>query len=78
MYSQLSGGRKIEHLKGNIEALSLVLSEEDLKEIEAAAPFDIGFPSNMLGKDPSSSWMNSIGGNVQYVEAPKPISPHKI
>ena len=71
------GGRKIEHLKGNIEALSLVLSEEDMKEIEGAAPFDIGFPGNMLGKDAASSWLNAIGGHFQYVEDPKPITPHK-
>jgi len=71
------GGRKIEHLKGNIEGLSLVLSEEDMKEIEGAAPFDIGFPGNMLGKNAGSSWLNAVGGYLQYVEEPKPIAPHK-
>jgi aryl-alcohol dehydrogenase-like predicted oxidoreductase len=72
------GGRKIEHLKGNIEALSLVLSDEDMKEIEEAAPFDLGFPGNMLGKDASSSWLNAIGGHLQYVKDPKPIAPRKV
>jgi aryl-alcohol dehydrogenase-like predicted oxidoreductase len=71
------GGRKIEHLKGNIEALSLVLSEEDMKEIEGAAPFDLGFPGNMLGSDASSSWLNATGGHFQYVEDPRPIAPHQ-
>jgi aryl-alcohol dehydrogenase-like predicted oxidoreductase len=71
------GGRKIEHLKGNIEALGLVLSEEDMKEIEGATPFDIGFPVTMLGKDAASSWLNAIGGHFQYVEEPKAIAPHK-
>ncbi|KAI9324042.1 NADP-dependent oxidoreductase domain-containing protein [Zopfochytrium polystomum] len=37
------GGRKVEHLKGNIAALSLELTEENIAEIEDAAPFDIGF-----------------------------------
>ncbi|RDW68399.1 norsolorinic acid reductase [Coleophoma crateriformis] len=42
------GGRKVEHLKGNIEALGLKLTIEDIDEIEDAAQFDIGFPMNML------------------------------
>ncbi|RDW64877.1 norsolorinic acid reductase-1 [Coleophoma cylindrospora] len=42
------GGRKVEHLKGNIEALGLKLTNEDIDEIEDAAQFDIGFPMNML------------------------------
>jgi len=42
------GGRKIDHLKGNIEALKLKLSEEDIKEIEGAHPFDVGFPMNFV------------------------------
>ena len=40
------GGRKIEHLKGNIEALGLELSDEDMNDIDDAAPFDVGFPMN--------------------------------
>lgn len=42
------GGRKIDHLKGNIEALSLKLTKEEIDEIDDAAPFDIGFPLNFL------------------------------
>lgn len=42
------GGRKVDHLKGNIEALSVELSDEEIAEIEGAEPFDIGFPLNML------------------------------
>ena len=42
------GGRKVEHLKGNIEALGIELSNEELDEIDAAAPFDIGFPLSFL------------------------------
>jgi diketogulonate reductase-like aldo/keto reductase len=43
------GGRKLEHLKGNIAGLSIDLSETDMKDIEEANPFDIGFPMNFLG-----------------------------
>lgn len=42
------GGCKIEHGKGNMEALSIELSDKDVDEIETAAPFDHGFPLNFL------------------------------
>ncbi|KAL9604676.1 MAG: hypothetical protein Q9219_000396 [cf. Caloplaca sp. 3 TL-2023] len=42
------GGRKVEHLKGNIEALKIDLSDKEVDEIEQALPFDVGFPLNML------------------------------
>lgn len=43
------GGRKFEHLKANIEVLGLHLSEEEIKEIEGAVQFDVGFPQRLLG-----------------------------
>ena len=42
------GGRNIDHLKSNIEALSLELSEAEIEEIESATDFDVGFPMNFL------------------------------
>lgn len=42
------GGRKVEHLKSNISALSLQLSPEELEKIEDAVPFDAGFPMGFL------------------------------
>ncbi|GAB7352300.1 hypothetical protein MBLNU459_g2753t1 [Dothideomycetes sp. NU459] len=42
------GGRKIEHLKQNIEALGLELSREEIDEINDATGFDVGFPMNMI------------------------------
>jgi len=42
------GGRKKEHLQGNIEALTIELSNDEVDEIESAVPFDIGFPMTML------------------------------
>ncbi|CCM03835.1 uncharacterized protein FIBRA_05984 [Fibroporia radiculosa] len=44
------GGRKVEHLQANIEALSLRLSTEDITYLEGILPFDKGFPSNLLGE----------------------------
>ena len=42
------GGRKVEHLLANVEALRVSLSEEQIKEIESVVPFDPGFPSNFI------------------------------
>ncbi|TFY70839.1 hypothetical protein EVG20_g2166 [Dentipellis fragilis] len=38
------GGRKVEHLNANIEALSIALSKDQLAYIENVLPFDPGFP----------------------------------
>jgi aryl-alcohol dehydrogenase-like predicted oxidoreductase len=38
------GCRQVNHLKGNIAALCVTLSEDDLKEIDKAYAFDPGFP----------------------------------
>ncbi|KAF7593568.1 hypothetical protein BBP40_011188 [Aspergillus hancockii] len=56
------GQRKVEHLNANIEALSVTLSEEDLAEIDNAAPFDIGFPMNFIFRDGYST--NSTAADV--------------
>lgn len=42
------GGRKVEHLLANIEALSVALADDHIKQIEDAVPFDVGFPGNMI------------------------------
>lgn len=76
------GGRKIEHLKGNIEGLTLDLSEEDIKEIEAANAFDIGFPQNFLGgpngvQSPGDVFLMGMAGSQQHVGKPTAIKPIK-
>lgn len=42
------GGRKVEHLEANLEALKIALSSEQIKFLEGAAPFDKGFPYNFI------------------------------
>lgn len=42
------GGRKIEHLMANIEALKISLSHEQIQYIESVLPFDPGFPTWMV------------------------------
>ena len=75
------GGRKIDHLKGNIAALSVDLSEKDIEEIESAWPFDAGFPSTFLGgpggaKGPGDIWLAKMSGVYDYVDVPHAIRPH--
>ncbi|KAL7794460.1 NADP-dependent oxidoreductase domain-containing protein [Trichoderma ceciliae] len=43
------GGRKIEHLRANIDALGIDLTDEEKAAIEIAVPFDLGYPQTFLG-----------------------------
>lgn len=42
------GGRKVEHLHQNIEALDIVLTEAQIKYLEGILPFDLGFPTQFF------------------------------
>ncbi|KAH9826616.1 Norsolorinic acid reductase, partial [Teratosphaeria destructans] len=42
------GGRSVDQLQANIDALAVRLSRDDLDAIDAAEPFDVGFPLNFL------------------------------
>lgn len=42
------GGRKVEHLLANIEALDISLSDEQIQYLESVVAFDPGFPSTMI------------------------------
>ena len=44
----LVGGRKIEHLHANIEALSVALTPAQIAAIEGAGAFAPGFPYNII------------------------------
>jgi aryl-alcohol dehydrogenase-like predicted oxidoreductase len=39
------GGRKLEHLEGNIPVIRVFLSQEDVDTIESSYEFDHGFPT---------------------------------
>ncbi|KAF2176849.1 oxidoreductase [Zopfia rhizophila CBS 207.26] len=56
------GGRKLEHLTSNIEALRIELSEEDITEIDSATPFDLGYPYTLLS------------GKNEHVSAERPAA----
>jgi len=43
------GGRKVENLHKNIEALEIALSKEQMEFLESVLPFDPGFPGWLIG-----------------------------
>lgn len=47
------GGRKVEHLKQNIQALDIALTDEHIKYLEGILPFDLGFPTGQFVSLPS-------------------------
>lgn len=78
------GGRKVEHLLGNIEALSLELADADVKEIESAYPFDLGFPMSFLFRGekqeahPANSQFLNTAARFDYVALPRAVPPKKV
>jgi aryl-alcohol dehydrogenase-like predicted oxidoreductase len=78
------GGRNVNHLRGNIEALSLELTDQEIEEIESAYPFDMGFPMTFLFRagipkqaHPSEVTPMKGAGYFDFVEGPKPIRMKK-
>jgi len=70
------GGRKVEHLQGNIQALKIKLSEKQIEYLESVTPFEPGFPSNFLGADPHLTGNSALLGAsapMSFVRAPRPI-----
>jgi len=74
----LVGGRKVEHLEENIKALSIRLTDEQIKKLESVKPFDIGFPLNMVGDDPKETGVTPVfiamSAPIAWQRAPKPIA----
>jgi len=71
------GIRKVEYLKDSIDALTnVILSDEDIKELEDASPIDLGFPHNMVGADLQSSLIRLMD-NYEHVQEPRSIQFNK-
>ncbi|UZJ53712.1 hypothetical protein CBS101457_003032 [Exobasidium rhododendri] len=83
------GGRKVEHLSGNIEALGVTLTEEEIKEVESVYPFDFGFPHTFLSgsmfdggesrgaSTPAEVMHANMTSTIDYVLPPQPIKVAK-
>lgn len=85
----LIGGRKVEHLQANIDALDLSLDEEDIDEIDGAYRFEHGFPHEFLSgnhlsdherskmaQGPQDIWLTTMLGSIEFVEQTKAITPN--
>ncbi|RJE17952.1 norsolorinic acid reductase [Aspergillus sclerotialis] len=76
----LVGGRKIEHLQDNIQALSIRLTDKQIKYLESVKPLDVGFPNNMLGEDPKVTGFSGLlaaNANYAFVQSPRAIGYEK-
>eukprot|EP01113_Clastostelium_recurvatum_P033297 TRINITY_DN4386_c0_g2_i4.p1 TRINITY_DN4386_c0_g2~~TRINITY_DN4386_c0_g2_i4.p1 ORF type:complete len:392 (-),score=77.86 TRINITY_DN4386_c0_g2_i4:64-1239(-) len=69
------GGRKIEHLKENVDALTLVLSEDQINRLNKAVPLHLGFPYAGFGMHPKDNFLVQSSGHYQWQEEQKPIPP---
>ncbi|KAJ0414793.1 Aldo/keto reductase [Aspergillus carlsbadensis] len=76
------GQRKVEHLRANVEALSITLTAEDLDEIDGAADFDVGFPMNFIFRTGYKStntaadvWLTQASARIDAPPHPAPVRP---
>lgn len=77
------GGRNVKHLQGNIEALKLRLTKEEMEEIEGASDFEYGFPMSFLYRNekPStrlnaaSHWLTKTAVHLDVPTKTQPAFP---
>ncbi|KAJ7173658.1 NADP-dependent oxidoreductase domain-containing protein [Mycena filopes] len=69
------GGRKIENMLSNLEALDISLSDAQIAYLESIVPFDLGFPHTMIGDGKEYSWV--MKSSAVFVKHPRaePIRP---
>ena len=71
------GGRKVEHLKDNIQALKIKLTDKQIEYLESIVPFEPGFPNNFVYEDPSVTGkptpLLAGSASMSFVHGPKPI-----
>jgi len=67
------GGRKVEHLVANLEALDIILTDEQIKSLEDVVPFDPGFPSNFIGDGLKPNIFMSSTAVVEKLPIPQPV-----
>jgi aryl-alcohol dehydrogenase-like predicted oxidoreductase len=69
------GGRKVEHLMANIEALEITLSDEQIKYLESINPFVPGFPYNVIGDGQANAFMLDASATVVKGPLLRPLRP---
>jgi len=68
------GIRKLEHLQDAINALKIRLTSEEIKQIESAYDFQLGFPHSFTGLHPSQNWLLPMAGHCDWVPIEKSIN----
>jgi len=71
------GGRKVEHLLANIEALEITLSNDQIKYLESVVQFEPGFPYWMIGDGQENTRMLSAAATIVKGPLLQPLRPEK-
>ncbi|KAF5343660.1 hypothetical protein D9758_014698 [Tetrapyrgos nigripes] len=71
------GGRKVENLLSNIEALDISLTDEQIKYLDGLKEFDLGWPYNLFGTAGTYPMLVTIHATVDPIPKPSPIQPVK-
>jgi len=69
------GGRKVEHLLGNIEALSITLTPQHITFLESVIPFDTGFPHGLIGDGTANNFLLNSAAHFEKVPGRQAIRP---
>ena len=71
------GGRKVEHLMDNVQAVKIKLTDKQIEYLESIVPFEAGFPNNMINEDPHVTGKSGMivqgAAPLSWVMAPKAI-----
>ena len=71
------GGRKVEHLQDNIQALKIKLTAEQIKSLESVKPLDLGFPHNFTENPAETGKLQFVlasAASTAWVQQPKSIN----
>ncbi|KAK7049873.1 putative aryl-alcohol dehydrogenase aad14 [Paramarasmius palmivorus] len=68
------GGRKVEHLVSNLEALELTLSDEQIAYLEGTVPFELGYPHEACN-DRRVHYLIKSAAHTQRMPQQQPLRP---
>ncbi|KAI0044552.1 arylalcohol dehydrogenase [Auriscalpium vulgare] len=69
------GGRKVENLQKNIEALQISLTQEQIDYLESILPFDAGFPTWLIGNGTKPNGQLTAAAPMDKWPTLAPIKP---
>ncbi|KAF9030189.1 Aldo/keto reductase [Hymenopellis radicata] len=69
------GGRKVEQLQSNLEALDITLTPEQYQAIDSVIPFDPGFPTTLIGDGRGHNIFLTTTAHLSKMAVAAPILP---